>query len=180
MTQENNKDKFLKLFGKGKDEKDKEPIEKPIVLYCAKYIGVLGSNKSFPTEEGAYVRINEDRIDIEILKSKFQTAIPYKNMTDVENIDAGNKVDLERIIGLGVLTAGIGSIVALFWKRHHIITVIKYTDNASVLQVMAIDFLADTKYAQPIIYKKMLETQRIPKIPSRQPSQLFPSPKPPD
>ena len=101
-------------------------------------------------------------------------------MTDVENVDAGNKVDLERIIGLGVLTAGIGSIVALFWKRHHIITVIKYTDNASVLQVMAIDFLADTKYAQPIIYKKMLETQRIPKIPSRQPSQLFPSPKPPD
>jgi hypothetical protein len=59
MTQENNKDKFLKLFGKGKD-KDKEPIEKPIVLYYAKYIGVLGSNKSFPTEEGAYVRIYED------------------------------------------------------------------------------------------------------------------------
>jgi hypothetical protein len=75
MTQENNKDKFLKLFGKGKD---KEPIEKPIVLYYAKYIGVLRSNKFFPTEEGAYVRIYEDRIEIELLKSKFQVAIPIK------------------------------------------------------------------------------------------------------
>jgi hypothetical protein len=55
------------------------------------------------------------------------------------------------------LTAGIGSIVGLLWKRHHIITVIKYTDDAFVPQTMAIDFLADTKYAQPIIYKKMLE-----------------------
>lgn len=101
------------------------------------------------------MHIYEDRIVVELLKSKFQTAITYKNMTDVENVDAGNKVDLERVIGLGVLTAGIGSIVALFWKRHHIITIIKYTDDA-LPQIMAIDFLADTKYAQPIIYKRCL------------------------
>jgi hypothetical protein len=69
MTQENNKDKFLKLFGKGKD-KDKEPIEKPIVLYYAKYIGLGGTNKSLPIDEGVYVRIYDDRIDIDFLKSK--------------------------------------------------------------------------------------------------------------
>lgn len=44
---------------------------------------------------------------------------------------------------------------------------------------MAIDFLADTKYAQPIIYKKMLETQRIPKTSSKLPSLLSPLSKPP-
>jgi hypothetical protein len=37
--------------------------------------------------------------------------------------------------------------------------VIKYTNDANVSQIMAIDFLDDTKYAQPLIYKKMRETQ---------------------
>jgi hypothetical protein len=50
------------------------------------------------------------KIVAEFLKSKFGIAVQYKNMTAVENVDAGNKVDLERVIGLGVLTAGIGSI----------------------------------------------------------------------
>ena len=154
MKQENNKDKFLKLFGKGKDQKDNEPIEKPIVLYYAKYIGVLGSNKSFPTEEGAYVRIHEDRIEIELLKSKFQVAIPYKNMTDVQHIDGGKKFDLEK-----------GVIGGLIWKRHHIVTVIKYDDNA-LIQTIALDFQANTKYAQPLIYKKMQDIQQQRKIES--------------
>jgi hypothetical protein len=50
------------------------------------------------------------KIVAEFLKSKFGIAVQYKNMTAVENVNAGNKVDLERVIGLGVLTAGIGSI----------------------------------------------------------------------
>jgi hypothetical protein len=54
---------------------------------------------------------------IDLLKSKHRTVIPYKNMIEVQNVDAGNKVDLERVIGLGVITAGIGSIVGLLWKR---------------------------------------------------------------
>jgi hypothetical protein len=54
----------LKLFGR----KDKE-VEKPIVLHYAKYIGVLSSNKSYPLEEGAYVKFYEDRVVIDLLKS---------------------------------------------------------------------------------------------------------------
>jgi hypothetical protein len=55
-----------------------EDAEKPIVLHYAKYIGVLSSNKSYPLEEGAYIRFYEDRINVELLKSKFKTTIPIK------------------------------------------------------------------------------------------------------
>jgi hypothetical protein len=59
----------VKLFGRDKN-KDKDNEEKPIIFYYAKYIGVLGSNKSLPVDEDSYVYIFEDRIDIKLLKSK--------------------------------------------------------------------------------------------------------------
>ena len=102
----------------------------------------MGSNKSLPTNEGTYLHIYEDKVVIELLKSKSKTTIPFKNMTDIQNVDAGNKVDLERVIGLGVMTAGIGSIVGYFWKRQAIITVIKYSDDDSKPQTIALDFYA--------------------------------------
>jgi hypothetical protein len=45
---------------------------------------------------------------------------------------------------VGVLTAGIGSIVGLLWKRHAIITVIKYSDDTSEPQTMDLDFMHNT------------------------------------
>jgi hypothetical protein len=51
--------------------------------------------------------ISNDRIDI-VLKSKGpRTIIHFDEMVDMQNVDAGNKVDVERVIGLGVLTAGL-------------------------------------------------------------------------
>jgi hypothetical protein len=84
------KEEFKTFFGY--NNKD---AEKPIVTHYAKYIGVLSSNKSYPLEEGAYVYFYEDRIVVELLKSKYKTTIPYKNMTEVQNVDAGKKFDLE-------------------------------------------------------------------------------------
>jgi hypothetical protein len=54
----------MKFFGMGKN---KENVEKPIVLHYAKYIGVLSSNKSYPLEEGAYVDFYEDRVLLNII-----------------------------------------------------------------------------------------------------------------
>jgi hypothetical protein len=71
----------LKLFGSDKSKVKGNEDEKPIVLYYAKYIGVLGSNKSLPLEEDAYVYIFQDRIVIEHLKSKVNTKIPYESIT---------------------------------------------------------------------------------------------------
>jgi hypothetical protein len=83
-------------------------------------------------------------------------------MTEVQNVDAGNKVDLDRVIGLSIASLGIGSIVGLLWKRHAIITVIKYSDDDSKPQIIALDFIHNTKYAQPLIDKKMCEVQNPP------------------
>jgi hypothetical protein len=74
----------MKLFGRGKN---KENVEKLIVIHYAKYIGLLSSNKSYPLEEGAYVNFYEDRVVIDLLKSKRQTVIPYKNMTEIREMD---------------------------------------------------------------------------------------------
>jgi hypothetical protein len=52
--------------------------------------------------------ISNDRIDIDFLKSKGpRTIIHFDEMVDMQNVDAGNKVDVERVIELGVLTAGL-------------------------------------------------------------------------
>jgi hypothetical protein len=144
----------LKLFGRDKN-KDKDNEEKPIVFYYAKQIGVLGTNISLPIEEDAYVYLYEDRIDVKLLKRESRTVIPYKSMTDLQNMDAGNKVDIERVVGLGVIPG-------LLWKKHHVVTVIKYTDDASVPQIMALDFRDDTKYAQPLINRKFREVHPLP------------------
>ena len=140
----------MKFFGRNQN---KENVEKPIVLHYAKYIGVLGSNKSYPTEEGAYVNFYEDRVVIDLLKSKHQTVIPYKNMTEIQNVDAGKKVDIDR------LSMGI---VGLLWKRHAVITVIKYSDDTSEPQIVALDFMHNTKYAQPIMDRRMREVGNLP------------------
>ena len=112
-------------------------------------IGIISSNKSYPTEEGASVRIYEDRIQVDLYKSKFKTEIPYKNMTELQNVDAGKKFDADRFALLGP--------AFLLWRRHAIITVVKYTDDSSEPQTMALDFEHNTKYAQQIIDKKIRE-----------------------
>jgi hypothetical protein len=159
----------MKFFGRNQD-KDNE--EKPIIFYYAKYIGVLGSDKSLPVDEESYVYIFEDRIDIKLLKSKgglllsskgeAKITIPYRNMTDLQNVDAGNKVDLDRVLGLSLASLGVGTLIGLLWKRHHIVTIIKYTDEAQASQTVALDFLANTKYAQPLINRKFREVHPLP------------------
>jgi hypothetical protein len=83
-------------------------------------------------------------------------------MTEIQNVDAGKKVDLDRIVGLGLISAGIGSVIGLLWKRYAIITVIKYSDDTSEPQTMALDFMHNTKYAQPLIDRKMREARNPP------------------
>lgn len=105
-----------------------------------------------PIEENAYVYLYGDRIVVKLLKRESRTIVPYKNMTDLQTLDAGNKADIERVVAFGVIPG-------LLWKKHHFVTVLKYTDEASVPQIMALDFGDNTKYAQPLIYKKMREKQ---------------------
>lgn len=140
-----------------KDYKNKDrgnDGEEHIVFYYAECIGVLGSNKSQPVEEASYVYIDDDKIIVKILKSKVRIKIPFSTITYVQNVDAGNKEELDRIIGLDSISALVGRRDFLR-KRHHIVTIIKYTDEDLAPQVIALDFLDNTKHAQPLIDKKM-------------------------
>jgi Short C-terminal domain len=160
----------MKLFGKDKNKDKDGDEEKPIVFYYAKYVGVLGSDKSLPVDEGSYVYLFEDKIVVELLKSKIRITIPYRNMTDLQNVDAGNKVDLDRVVGLSLASLGVGTLIGLLWKRHHIVSIIKYIDDDHVSQIIALDFLGNTQYAQPIIDRKLREVQ--PKFPHDNTSQV--------
>jgi hypothetical protein len=99
---------------------------------------------------------------IDLLKSKHQTVVPYKNMTEIQNVDAGKKVDLDRVFGLSLVSLGVGSIVGLLRKRYAVITVVKYSGDMSEPQIMALDFMANTKYAQPIMDRRMREARGLP------------------
>jgi hypothetical protein len=160
----------MKLFGKDKNKDKDGDEEKPIVFYYAKYVGVLGSDKSLPVDEGSYVYLFEDKIVVELLKSKIRITIPYRNMTDLQNVDAGNKVDLDRVVGLSLASLGVGTLIGLLWKRHHIVSIIKYIDDDHASQIIALDFLGNTQYAQPIIDRKLREVQ--PKFPHDNTSQV--------
>jgi Short C-terminal domain len=154
--------KLKQLYDHLRRDQNKENVEKPIVTHYAKYIGLSSSDKSYPLEEGAYVKFYEDRVVIDLLKTKHQTVVPYKNMTEIQNVDAGKKVDLDRVFGLSLVSLGVGTIVGLLWKRHAVITVIKYSDDTSEPQIMALDFMHNTKYAQPIMDRRMREARGLP------------------
>jgi hypothetical protein len=64
---------------------------------------------------------------------------------------------MDRVFGLSLVTLGIGSIVGLLWKRHAILTVLKYSDDDSKPQTITLDFIHNTKYAQPLIDKKCVK-----------------------
>ena len=64
----------MKLFRR---DQNKENVERLIVIHYAKYIGVLSSNKSYPLEEGAYVKFYEDRVVIDLLNTVSYSAPSY-------------------------------------------------------------------------------------------------------
>jgi hypothetical protein len=64
-----------------------------------------------------HVLLFYDPLDF-LASQQFLCCLNYKqkdiaNMTDIQNVDAGNKVDLERVFGLGFITV-------LVWKRRAI------------------------------------------------------------
>jgi hypothetical protein len=94
-------------------------------------------------------------------------------MTDLQNVDAGKKIDLDRVLGLSLASLGVGTLIGLLWKRHAIVTVIKYNDDNSEPQTIALDFMANTKYAQPIIdrliqnYFMVIQTKQQHQLPTK-------------
>lgn len=48
------------------------------------------------------------------------------------------------------------AIVGALWKKHHIITAIKYLDSATEPETLALDFGDNIEYVQPYIFEKIL------------------------
>ena len=52
------------------------------------------------------------------------------------------------------------AIVGALWKKHHIITAIKYLDSATEPETLALDFGDNIEYVQPYIFEKILMSRQ--------------------
>ena len=52
------------------------------------------------------------------------------------------------------------AIVGALWKKHHIITAIKYLDSATEPQTLALDFGDNIEYVQPYTFEKILMSRQ--------------------
>ena len=76
-------------------------------------------------------------------------------MTNIENADE-KKISALRVVGLGLVSLGVGAIVGALWKKRHIYTIIEYVDIFNEEQRLVFDFEDNLEEAQQIIYKKMV------------------------
>ena len=130
--------------------KENDGIVRPIDTFLTRYIGYLGTNKLIPTEQEIYLHVYEEGILIQFRKIKrTQIEIPYTSVTEVLNVDGGNKTELDRVLAFGILGG--------MWKKQHILTIIKYKDKSfpDKEQVIVFDFEKGLQKVQPLIYEKM-------------------------
>lgn len=140
--------------------RNKDKGEKSIVSYYAQYIGLLGSNKYIPTDQDTYIHLYEDMLIVQFLKLEgVMITIPYYSIVDILNLDGGEKISPGRVVGAGLIALPL-AIVGALWKKHHIITVIKYLDFATEPETLALDFGDNLQYAQSFIYEKILMSRQ--------------------
>jgi hypothetical protein len=100
---------------------------------------------------GTDVFIFSDRIEI----PQVNLRITYFSMTNIENADE-KKISALRVVGLGLVSLGVGAIVGALWKKRHIYTIIDYVDVFNEEQTLVFDFEDNLEEAQQMIYKKMI------------------------
>ena len=133
-----------------------ESVVKPIDTFLTRYIGYLGTNRYIPSEQDIYLHVYEEGILIQFRDLKVPNVeIPYTSMIDIRNMSGGDKIDAGRVIGLGLIDTSL-AITGALWTKHHIITLVQYTDNISTEpQLIAFDFGDGIQKVQPLIYDKM-------------------------
>jgi hypothetical protein len=127
--------------------------------FDAKY---LGGHKMYPKPADTIVFVFSDRIEI----PQVNLRITYFSMTNIENADE-KKISALRVVGLGLVSLGVGAIVGALWKKRHIYTIIDYVDvlheeqTLDVLheeQTLVFDFEGKLEEAQQMIYQKMVSS----------------------
>jgi hypothetical protein len=93
--------------------------QKPDGSYFAKYMAGLDEHKG---EKDVYVYIFPDKLQVDTVNRKngFTVKIPFASMNSIEKLDFGKRIDLENVIGLGI--------VGLFGDKRQPV-LIRYSDK---------------------------------------------------
>ena len=124
--------------------------QEPEAKFDAKY---LGGHKMYPKPADTEVFVFSDRIEI----PQVNLRITYFSMSNIENADE-KKISALRVVGLGLVSLGVGAIVGALWKKRHIYTIIDYVDIFNEEQTLVFDFEGNYEEAQQMIYQKMVSS----------------------
>ena len=119
-------------------------INLPENKFEVKYIG---GHKAQLKSTDTKLSIYPDKILIE----KFSLEIPYSKMTNIENIDTKQLVQLKRLLLMGAF--------AFVWKKKIIYTVIEVNDGLDT-NSMVFEFGKNLEKFQPIIYERMIKSRQ--------------------
>jgi hypothetical protein len=124
--------------------------QKPDGSYFAKYMAGLDEHTG---EKDVYVYIFPDKVQVDAVNRKngFTVKIPYASMNSIEKLDFGKRIDLENVIGLGI--------VGLYGDKRQPV-LIRYTDKG-LEKSMLLDFRANTGYAYFHIYERFRKAKSL-------------------
>lgn len=106
----------------------------------------------YPSSSSCRIFLYNERLELDWDKGQDEPSmvIPYKSMTNIENLD-DQKISALRVIGFGVIGA--------LWKQQHRYTAIQYKDETGEKNIV-LDFGKYIEEAQPLIYQKMIDAKR--------------------
>jgi hypothetical protein len=132
------------MFGRNNDINKVKPIS-----YFATY---LGGHPKYPGDESIGVYIHPEQLELAF--KGHNITIPYTEIKNIVNVDKDKVFEGGNIALFGPF--------GLLMKRKVNATVIEYNEaETSEIRMVALDFWANTKYAQPIIYEKMVDARQI-------------------
>ena len=114
--------------------------EKPIDSGSVQYIG---GHKAYPKPLRTEIFFYDDRFEI----ADYDIKVYYNKIKNISN--SSERKRHEDWFAFGLIGYAL-------WKKNAIYTLIEYDDGADI-QKMVLDFENNAKYAQGLIYKKMLE-----------------------
>lgn len=110
----------------------------------------MGGHKAYPSPSSTTMHFYEDRIEVDSPK----LVIPYRSLKNIENMTE-KRISILRVVALGLIFVPL-AIVGALWKKNHIYTINRFSDNSDDQMIIA-DFDKNLVSAQSVIYNRMLE-----------------------
>jgi len=124
------------------------------ISYFATY---LGRHPRYASDEEISVSIHPTLLELAF--KGHSILIPYSDIKSITNVNKGQVTDNSNIVTLGIM--------GLLMRRNVNGIVIEYDNDkeTSKSETIALDFWGNARYAQPLIYDRMVNSQHVSSLP---------------